>query len=43
MEVKKEYQVKISNRFPPMENLDVDINKASESITDIQKLWPRTA
>jgi hypothetical protein len=34
--VKKQYQVKISNRFPAFENLNdnVDINRACKNITD---------
>jgi hypothetical protein len=38
MDIKQQYQVKISNRFTSLENLDddddVDINRASKSIKE---------
>jgi hypothetical protein len=39
-DVKEQYQIKISNRFPAMENLDdnVDINKAWKNIRENIKI-----
>jgi hypothetical protein len=43
LEVRKEYHIKISNRFAALENLNVseDINRASENIKENIKITPK--